>query len=109
VTLPVTLPAGQSAVTATTVAANGDEARIDALMVEPLVSRLVLGGGGHGSALLRSAATTDRRTTVDVPGSGPASIEVYDGAGHLVRTSTSRAARDIPVVVVAGGFTVVRR
>jgi hypothetical protein len=109
VTLPVFLPAGQSAVTATTVAANGDEARLDALMVEPLVSRLVLGGDGHGSALLRSAATTDRRTTVDVPGSGAASVEVYDGAGHLVQTSTSRVARSVPVLVVAGGFTVVRR
>jgi hypothetical protein len=109
VTLPVTLPAGQSAVTATTVAAGGDEARIDALMVEPLVSRLVLGGDGHGSALLRSAATTDRRTTVDVPGSGPARVEVYDGAGHLVQTRTSRVAGAVPVLVAAGGFTVVRR
>ena len=109
VTLPVTLPAGQSAVTATTVAANGDEARLDALMVEPLVSRLVLGGDGHGSALLRSAATTDRRTTVEVPGSGPARVEVYDGRGHLVQATTTRAAGALPVLVTAGGFTVVRR
>jgi hypothetical protein len=109
VTLPVTLPAGQSVVTAATVAANGDEARVDALMVEPLVSRLVLGGDGHGSALLRSASTTDRRTTVEVPGSGPASVEVYDGTGHLRQSSTSRAAGPVPVLVVAGGFTVVRR
>ena len=78
-------------------------------MVEPLVSRLVLGGDGHGTALLRSAATTDRRTTVSVPGSGPARVSVYDGSGRLLRASSTRAATRTPVEVVAGGFTFVRR
>jgi hypothetical protein len=109
VTLPVTLPPGQQVVTATTTATGVDEARLDALMVEPLVSRLVLGGDGHGTALLRSAAITDQRTTVSVPGTGPARVEVYDGRGRLVRASTSRASGDVPVSVVAGGFTIVRR
>ncbi len=109
VTLPVTLPPGQQVVTATTTATGGDEARLDALMVEPLVSRLVLGGDGHGTALLRSAATTDQQTKVSVPGSGPARVEVYDGRGRLVRASTSKASGDVPVSVVAGGFTIVRR
>jgi hypothetical protein len=112
VTLPVTLPAGQQVVTATTTASGGDEARLDALMVEPLVSRLVLGGVGQssgGTALLRSAATTDQQTKVVVPGSGPARVEVYDGRGRLVRASTSKASGDVPVTVVAGGFTIVRR
>jgi hypothetical protein len=110
VTLRTTLPPGQRTIIATTEAADGDEARLDALMVEPLVSRLVLGGDGHGTALLRSAAGRDRRTTVDVPGSGPATVEVYDGRGRLVRSSTSRAAGDdVRVTVAAGGFTVVRR
>jgi hypothetical protein len=109
VTLPTTLPAGQPAVTATTTATGGDAARLDALMVEPLVSRYVLGGGGHGTALLRSAASADRQTTVSVPGTGAATVEMYDGSGRLVRRSTSRAAAAVPVRVVAGGFTVVRR
>ncbi len=109
VTLPTTLPPGQSTVRAATTATGGDEARLDALMVEPLVSRLVLGGDGHGTALLRSAATGDQRTTVSVPGSGPATVEVYDGLGRLVRSSTARAAGDLPVRVLAGGFTIVRR
>jgi hypothetical protein len=109
VTLPVTLPPGQQVVTATTTATGGDEARLDALMVEPLVSRLVLGGDGHGTALLRSAATTEQQTKVSVPGSGPARIEVYDGRGRLVRASMSKVSGDVPVSVVAGGFTVVRR
>ena len=109
VTLPTTLPAGQSRVTATTTAGGGDEARLDALMVEPLVSRLVLGGDGHGTALLRSAAATDRRTTVWVPGTGPATVEQYDGTGRLLATSVSKAAGAVPVGVPAGGFTIVRR
>jgi hypothetical protein len=109
VTLPVTLPPGQAAVRATTTATGGDEARLDALMVEPLVSRYVLGGDGHGTALLRSAASSDRHTTVSVPGSGTATIEVYDGLGTLVARSTSKAAGAVPVRVVAGGFTTVRR
>jgi hypothetical protein len=109
VTLPVTLPAGQTTVTATTVSTRGDEARLDALMVEPLVSRLVLGGDRRGSALLRSAATTPLSTTVAVPGTGPATVEVYDGSGRLVRARTSKGAGAVPVTVVAGGFTIVRR
>ena len=59
-------------------------------MVEPLVSRLVLGGDGHGTAMLRSAATTDQQTTVTVPGTGPARVEVYDGRGRLRATSRVR-------------------
>ena len=109
VTLPVTLPPGQASVRASTTASGGDEARLDALMVEPLVSRYVLGGDGHGTALLRSAASSERHTTVSVPGSGPATIEVYDGLGALVARTTSRAAGAVPVRVVAGGFTIVRR
>ena len=51
-----TLAAGSTPVTVTTTT-TGDETRLDALMVQPLVTRLVLGGDGHGTALLRSAAT----------------------------------------------------
>jgi hypothetical protein len=109
VTLPVALPPGQTAVRASTSASGGDEARLDALMVEPLVSRLVLGGDGHGTALLRSAAPSDRHTTVSVPGGAPATVEVYDGLGGLVARSTAKAAGAVPVRVVAGGFTIVRR
>jgi hypothetical protein len=110
VTLPTRLAPGQTSVRATTTAANGDVARLDALMLEPLVSRLVLSDGGeHGTVLLRSAATVVRRVSVGVPGDGPAVVEQYDGLGRLVRSSTSKAAGDVPVAVVAGGFTIVRR
>ena len=106
VTLRRTLPAGETTVTATT---TGGEARLDALMVEPLVSRLVHSGDGHGTAMLRSAATDNRRTTVSVAGSGPARVEEYDGRGRLVHASTSKAMGPVSVSVRAGGFTIVRR
>jgi hypothetical protein len=108
--LPVTLSNARGAVHATTTATGGDKARLDALMLEPVVSRLVLGDGdGHGTALLRSAATRALRVTVSVPGSGPAVVERYDGLGQLVDSSTAGAARGVQVWVPAGGFTIVRR
>jgi hypothetical protein len=78
-------------------------------MVEPLVSRLVLAGSNHGTALLRSAATTDQQATVTVVGKAPAKVEVYDGTGHRVGLSLVKAPGAVQTRVVAGGFTIVRR
>jgi hypothetical protein len=108
VTLPVTLPAGATSITATTEASGDDTVRLDALMIEPLVSRYVLGGGNHGTAVLRSASRATERTTVAVPATGTARVYVYDGTGRLT-TQSSSSARAVPVVVPAGGFTIVRR
>lgn len=105
VTLRSTLGAGARLVTATT---TGDETRLDALMVQPLVTRLVLGGDGHGTALLRSAATTPQHTKVTVPGSGIATVRAYDGQGRLLSTERF-GSRAVPVRIVPGGFTLVRR
>ena len=105
VTLPKTLGAGQRTVTATT---TGGETRLDALMVQPLVTRLVLGGGAHGTALLRSAANSTEQVTVAVPGSGTADVWAYDGQGALVSHQRT-AASSVPVSVAPGGFTLVRR
>ncbi len=105
VTLAALLPGSAPKVSART---SGGTARLDALMVQPLVSRLVLGGGGHGTALLRSAATTTQRTTVSVPGSGRAQVWQYDGLGHLLRRTTSTAG-NVPVTLAPGGVTLVRR
>ena len=68
----------------------GDETRLDALMVQPLVTRLVLGGDGHGTALLRSAATSTRHQAVTVPGRGKADVRSYDGRGTLLTTTGRR-------------------
>lgn len=108
VTVPGSLPAGATTLSATTATGDGDPAALDAVMLEPLVSRLVLGGDGHGTALLRSASTTSERTTVTVPGSGTARVATYDGSGRLVAASSS-TARAVTVTVPAGGFALVRR
>ncbi|MGH3372992.1 MAG: hypothetical protein ACRDPR_23645, partial [Nocardioidaceae bacterium] len=108
VTLPLTLPAGATRLTATNADGAGDRAALDAVMLEPLVSRLVLRGDGHGTALLRSASDRSERAQVRVAGTGPARVEAYDGRGRLVSSSLS-SATTVPVTVPAGGFVLVRR
>jgi hypothetical protein len=54
---------------------------VDAVMLEPLVSRYVIGGAGHTTAMLRSAARTPQTVSVVIAGSGPAVVETYDAAG----------------------------
>ena len=110
--LPRTLighvPAAATSVTATTTASGSDATRLDALMVQPLVSSMVLGGHGHGTALLRSVADHRQTQRVAVPGTGRADVWTYDGLGHLVAHRTS-SANEVPAPVVSGGFTLVRR
>jgi len=108
VTLQVTVPAGATSITATTAASGGDTARLDAVMLEPLVSIYVLGGDHHASAVLRSASRVTESTAVALPGNGPAQIYVYDGTGHLVTHESSQASA-VSVTVQAGGFTILRR
>jgi hypothetical protein len=105
VTLPKTLGSRAATVTATTV---GSETRLDALMMQPLVTRVVLGGRHHGTAVLRSAATSTQRVRVRVPGVGKAKVWSYDGRGVLQHRKRV-VARSVPVTIVPGGFTLVRR
>ncbi|MDQ1585559.1 MAG: hypothetical protein QOH80_924 [Actinomycetota bacterium] len=108
VTLGSVLAADATTLGVTTTASGSDVARIDAVILEPLVSRYVLTGGGQATALLRSASDAVSHTMVSVPGTGRAAIEVYDGSGQLVSSSAS-SARTVPVIVAPGGFTIVRR
>lgn len=97
VTLASELPSGRTELVAT---AAGGEAVVDAVILEPLVSRYTIGGGGHTTTVLRSAARTPQTVTVD----GPATIESYDATGvRRARTTGSRA------LVLPGGFTIARR
>jgi hypothetical protein len=107
--LPVTLPnpLGSRAGTVTATTAGG-ETRLDALIVQPLVTRVVLGGRRHGTALLRSAATTTQHVHVRVPGVGNAQVWSYDGRGVLQRHQRV-SARSVRVAIVPGGFALVRR
>lgn len=107
VTLPTMMEAGASTLTATTTT-TGEPAKLDAVMVEPAVSRLVLRGEGHGTALLSSASDRTERTVVHVSGSGPATVETYDGRGRQVAAHVS-PARAVAVAVPAGGFALVTR
>lgn len=108
VTLPRTIPAGTTQLSASTTAPSGDAARLDAVMIEPLVSQVVLGGDGHGTALLTSRSRVIERAHVVVAGTGAAHIESYDGSGRLVAARLS-PARTVSVTVPAGGFTYIRR
>jgi len=109
VTLRKTLPGGSSRVTAITNRARPEApAKLDALMLEPLVSRLVLSGMNNGTALLSSASERRQRARVTVAGVGLARVESYDGRGRLVGVRLE-AGRTVAVTVPAGGFTFVRR
>ncbi|MBU2663955.1 hypothetical protein KOI35_10685 [Actinoplanes bogorensis] len=97
ITLGAELPAGSTSITAL---AAGGTGIVDAVLLEPLVSRYVIGGSGHTTTLLRSAARTP--VSVSVPASS--TVESYDGSGVLRSRSTGSRA-----LVLPGGFTIVRR
>ena len=80
-------------------------------MVQPLVTRLVLGGDGHGTALLRSAATPHRSApAVAVPGAGTRRRRGPTTAcGRLLVRTTGPRRRRRRRPSAPGGFTLVRR
>ncbi|RYU12360.1 hypothetical protein [Nocardioides iriomotensis] len=91
-----------------TLTARGGHVALDAVIVEPAVSRLVLDQDAHGTALLRTSSDRTARTTVSVPGDGRATVTTYDGAGRRL-AGTTTTARTVAVAVPAGGFATVRR
>ncbi len=62
---------------------------VDALLVQPLVEQLVLGGRQSGTALLHSFGDGPLTTSVTVPGEGTASVTVYSSTGVLLSSTTS--------------------
>lgn len=105
-TLRAELDAGATEVTASLSRRGSQAARVDALLLKPEVSRLVLDGPAGGTVLLHSAADGARVVRVDAPGAGRVVVEVHDETGVLVRRSTAGDG-PVPVRVLAGGFTVV--
>ncbi|MBV2355455.1 hypothetical protein KUM39_13935 [Streptomyces sp. J2-1] len=107
--LPVTLngelPAKSVQLKATGTHGTG---ALDALLIQPEVSRLVTGADGHGTALLASAATASRTVTVQLPGSGPATVTSYDATGHAHQTREVRGA-SVRAEVLPGGYTIAAR
>jgi hypothetical protein len=104
ITAPKALPAGATELTARTGDGNG---RLDAIQLTPLVSTLVADGDGHGVALLNSVASTRRRITVSVPGTGPTTATSYDSSGQLWRTTTGTGS--VTVDLPPGGFAIAGR
>ncbi|MCD4525719.1 hypothetical protein [Nocardioides sp. cx-173] len=109
--LPVTMArlmsAGATRLTART-ATDGAPAKLDAVMVVPVVSRLVLRSRARGTALLSSVSRRPEHVVVRVAGRGRAVVRSYDRRGRLVAQRWTRA-RAVPVVVPAGGFALVMR
>lgn len=108
VTLRLPLPAGATTLTSTTTATGTDSTRLDAVMLQPELTRVVLTGSRAPVALLRNAAASGQATWVALPGSGAATIERYDGSGRPRGTTTTTGAT-VAVRIPAGGFAVVRR
>jgi len=105
-TLRRTLDPGATSLTATVSRRGGTPARLDALLLKPLVSRLVLDGPEGGTVLLHSAADRRRTVAVDAPGDGDVVVEVHDLTGRLVQRVVGGAG-EVSVTVLPSGFTVV--
>ena len=77
---------------------------------QPLVTRLVLGGDGHGTALLRSAATTTRaHPRRPSPAAAAPTVRSYDGHGRLLSHRRGRRARRTRARRRPEAFALVRR
>jgi YD repeat-containing protein len=84
---------------------DGAPARLDALLVQPEIERLLLSGAGGQQGLLRSWATQRRVTSVDA-GTGGSTAYAYDADGRLVETVSGTGTLAIPVEPY--GFTYLR-
>lgn len=79
--------------------------QLDALLVRPVVSRLVLTGDGR-TELVHSASTHRQPVVVGVRGER-ATARIYDARGRLAGTQPLRGERTI--VLPAGGFALLER
>ncbi|MGH1522773.1 hypothetical protein ACRAWC_01235 [Leifsonia sp. L25] len=98
-TLPVSAPAGATSVTARV---NG-RARLDAVLVQPVISHLGLTGTGSLDVYVNATSTT---VPQQLSGSGPVLATRYDAAGHQVGAPIPLNGNGT-VTVVPGGFTTV--
>lgn len=105
--LPQTLPVPiGAAATTVTVGATSGTVQLDAVIVRPLVSRLLLRGASATTELVHSTSVLPLPTTVGAAGE-TATVHNYDAAGRLVQFRTIMGVTTI--VLQAGGFAVVTR
>lgn len=82
------------------------ELQLDAILVRPWVSRLVLTGEGGATELVHSAGRTTMPVRVGWAGEAATAV-VYDSSGDVVKEYRLRGSRPIPVP--SGGFAIVTR
>ena len=75
---------------------DGGAVRLDALLLQPEIERLLLAGLGGRQGLLRSWATERRLATVDAGADGLTAY-VYDAGGRLVETVSGTGRLRVPV------------
>ena len=108
VTLRRELPAGATALSVTVRGRADVPAQLDAVLLTPRVSRLVLAGPHGGTALVRNAGPRSETTDVAVPGASEARVRSYDDAGRL-RAETTATGTTIRIPVLPGGFSIATR
>jgi YD repeat-containing protein len=81
---------------------DGAPVRLDALLVQPEIERLLLSGDGGRQGVLRSWATQRRLATLDA-GTGGLTAFAYDANGKLIETTHGTGSFAVPVE--AYGFT----
>ncbi|MGZ6266429.1 MAG: hypothetical protein ACXWN4_05945, partial [Candidatus Limnocylindrales bacterium] len=89
------MPAGTTDILAAYVG-EGRPVRLDALLVEPEIERLLLAGDGGEQGLLRSWATVRRVVTLNAGAAGLQAF-AYDANGRLVETASGTGSLAIPV------------
>ncbi|HEX5727908.1 hypothetical protein [Microbacterium sp.] len=77
--------------------------QLDALLVRPVASRLVLTGDGGVTELVHSSSAAPQPIRIGRDGES-AAVVVYDASGAEVRTYELRGARSVPVP--SGGFAI---
>jgi len=75
---------------------SGGAVRLDAVLLQPEIERLLLAGLGGRQGLLRSWATERRLVTVDAGGAGMTAY-AYDAGGRLVETVSGAGSLVVPV------------
>ncbi len=100
-----TVEAGSGVVTAAFSGRRG-EARLDAVLLQPEIEWLVLGGDGGHQGVLRSFSDRLRHQRVEMGDGGQPEARAYNDLGVLVRTVRGRSGV-VVAPVLPGGFTVV--
>jgi hypothetical protein len=75
---------------------EGAPVRLDALLLQPEIERLMLAGEDGSQGLLRSWATQRRLASVDA-GAAALTAYAYDAGGHLVETVSGTGSLAVPV------------